>query len=100
MSVVLPLPREAQGRGEFALPPKGVNVVEMLGEQHRQYDAVCDVVIYQPNYWLEDEIRAECVIHYGPVAYASSSYVCHCWLSGQMTDRTLPVMIKNVDGAF
>jgi hypothetical protein len=42
-----------------------VNVVEMLGGQrHRQYDAVCDVVFEQHNYWLEDKIQAELVIHY------------------------------------
>jgi hypothetical protein len=48
------------------MPPKRVNVAEVLGEQHHcQYDAVCDVVVEQPNYWLEDEIRAELVIYYG-----------------------------------
>jgi hypothetical protein len=39
---------------QFALPPKGVNTVEMLGEQHhRQSEALYDVVIEQINHWLE-----------------------------------------------
>jgi hypothetical protein len=72
-------PEELKDEAQFALPPKGANVVEMLCEHHhRQYDAVCDVVIEQHNYWLEDQIRAELVIHYGAVAYASYTYVCHC----------------------
>jgi hypothetical protein len=78
-----------------------MNVVEMLEKQHHHpYDAVCNVVIEQPNYSLEDEIQTELVIHSSVVAYALSTYVCHWWCSGQMTNRTLPVMFKNVDTAF
>jgi hypothetical protein len=72
-----------------------------VGEQHRcQSDGVCNLVIEQPDHWLEDEIRAELMVHYGAAAYASSTDVCHCECSGQMTDRTLPVMFENVDEVF
>jgi hypothetical protein len=35
---------------QFALPPKAVNIAEIIGEQHHyQYDSVCNVVIKQPD---------------------------------------------------
>jgi hypothetical protein len=38
---VLPLPQGPKNGAQFALPPKGVNVINMLDEQHHgQYDAV------------------------------------------------------------
>jgi hypothetical protein len=32
-------------------------ICERNEQDHRQYEAVCDVAIEQPDYWLEDEIR-------------------------------------------
>jgi hypothetical protein len=99
--VVWPLPERVKDGAQFTLPPKGLNDVEMLGEQHHhQYDAVCDVIIEQTNHELEDEIRAELMIHYGAVVYTSSTCSCHCIYFGQITDRMLPVMFKNIDEAF
>jgi hypothetical protein len=86
---------------QFAWPLKLVNVIDMLGGHHHgQYNAVCEIVIEQIDYWLQDGIRAEVVIHSGAGTSASSAYVCDCWCSGHMIDRALPAMFKNVDEIF
>jgi hypothetical protein len=99
--VVLPLPQGLKNEAQFALRPKEVNAVEMLGKQHHcQCDAVCDIVIEQTNNGLDDEIRVELMVHYGAVTYTSSTCACPCMCFGQITDRAPPVVFKNVDETF
>jgi hypothetical protein len=94
-------PEGLNNGAQFALPPKWVNAIQILGEQrHRQYDAMCDIVTGQTNHWREDEIRAEIVTHVGTVAYASYPCVYHCRCFGQITNQTLLEMIKTIDEAF
>jgi hypothetical protein len=68
-----------------------VNPLEMLGDQHhRQFDAVCDVVIEQTHDWRDGEIRAELMVRYGAVAYASSTCVCHAYVLGKEPTEHFP----------
>jgi hypothetical protein len=87
--------RNHASREDFVKKPVGVVAYALLEDDNSVL-----LVIEQPNYWLEGEIRAELVIHDSPVAYASPTHAYQCWCSGQMTDRTLPVQFKNVDEAF
>jgi hypothetical protein len=85
--VVLPPPDRLKDGAQFVLPPKGMNVVEILGEQHHhQYDTMWDIVIEQTNHWLEDEIRAELMVHYGAGAHALSTCVSPGRCFGKILD--------------
>jgi hypothetical protein len=73
--MLLPTPGRTQGWAQFALFQKGVNVVEILGQQHHcQYGAVCNILIEQPNYWLEEEVLEGREGREGNSAVVAASY--------------------------